>query len=93
MERIRSRATVHRTLRHFHVEGVTPSVAINLHTTDNPSAAIGQLTSIAKIDAPEYRGTVAIGSIRTEALDRKATIVYEGGTVAVLDRPPVAPLP
>jgi folate-binding protein YgfZ len=92
VERIRSRATVHRTLGHFRVEGVTPAVQVDLHATDNPSAVIGQLTSIAEIDASNYRGTVAIGSIRTEALERKATIVYEGGTVVVLDRPPVPSL-
>jgi folate-binding protein YgfZ len=92
VERIRSRATVHRTSRHFQMNGVTPSAPVDLYTTDNPSASIGQLTSVAEIDTPEYHGTVAIGSIRTEAIDRKATIVYEGGTVAVLDRSPIPPL-
>ncbi len=91
VERIRSRATVHRTLRHFQVDGVTPAVPVELYTTDNPSATIGQLTSLAQFDASEFHGTVAIGSIRTEALERKATIVYEAGTVTVLDRSP-APL-
>jgi folate-binding protein YgfZ len=92
VERIRSRATVHRTLRHFQLVGTTPAVPIDLHTRDNPSAAIGQLTSIAEIDVPEYHGTVAIGSIRTEAIERKASVIYEGGTVSVLDRSPVLPL-
>jgi folate-binding protein YgfZ len=91
VERIRSRATVHRTLQHFWVDGVTPTVPVDLHASDNPSAAIGQLTSIAEIDVSEYQGAIAIGSIRTEALERKATIVHEGGTVTVLDRSPMSP--
>jgi folate-binding protein YgfZ len=92
VERIRSRATVHRTLRHFEVQGATPTVPVELYTSENPSTAIGQLTSVAEIDTTEYHGTIAIGSIRTEAIDRKATIVYESGAVAVLDRSPVQPL-
>jgi folate-binding protein YgfZ len=92
VERIRSRATVHRTLRQFRLDGVSPMVPIDLHASDNPSAAIGQLTSVAEVDVPEYRGIIAIGTVRTDAVERKATIVYEGGAVSVLDRPPVLPL-
>jgi len=90
VERIRSRATVHRTLRQFQLDGVAPAVPVDLNTSDNPSATIGQLTSVAEVDVPGYQGIVAIGSIRTEALERRATIAYEGGTVAALDRPPIA---
>ena len=39
---------------------------------------------------PQFQGAVAIGSIRTEAFERKAIIVQQGGTVTVLDRSPVA---
>jgi folate-binding protein YgfZ len=91
VERIRSRATVHRALRQFQLDGVTPPLPVDLHATDNPSATIGQLTSVAEVDVPGYHGTLAIGSIRTEALERKATIVYQGGTVQALDRPPLPP--
>ncbi len=91
VERIRSRATVHRTLRQFRVHGVPAAVPVDLYTSDNPSAAIGQLTSIAEVDVPQYQGAVAIGSVRTEAFDRKAIIVQQSGTVTVLDRSPVAP--
>ncbi len=91
VERIRSRATVHRTLRQFRVDGSVPAVPVELHAEENPSAAIGQLTSIAEINAPEFQGTVGIGSIRTEALERNSTIAYEGGTVTALDRSPVPP--
>ncbi len=89
VERIRSRATVHRALRQFQLDGSTPTVPADLHTSENPSAPIGQLTSVAQVDLPGYQGTVAIGSIRTEALERKAAIVYDGGTAAPLDRPPI----
>ena len=91
VERIRSRATVHRTLRQFRLDGATPSLPAELHAEENLSSAVGQLTSVAVIDVPEFRGTLAIGSIRTEALERKSTIVYEGGAVAVLEHPPIPP--
>ncbi len=89
VERIRSRATVHRTLRQFLVDGAVPSVPVDLRTEDNPSATIGQLTSVAEFNVPEFQGTVAIGSIRVEVLENKSTIAYEGGTVTALDHSPV----
>jgi len=92
VERIRSRATVHRTLRHFQLNGITPAVPVDLQTSENSSTVIGQLTSIAEVDTAEFHGTIAIGSIRNEAVECKATIVYDGGTVTVLDRSPVLPL-
>ena len=89
VERIRSRATVHRTLRQFKVTGTIPTLPAELRTKENPGAAIGQLTSLAEIATPEVRGIVAIGSVRVEALERKSSIVYDGGIVAALDRPPI----
>ena len=92
VERIRSRATVHRTLEHFRVDGTTPAVPVDLYASDNPAAPIGQLTSVAEIDLPEFHGTIGIGSIRTEVLERKAVVNYDGGTVTILAAPPVPPL-
>ena len=92
VERIRSRATVHRTLRQFRVEGMAPAAPVELHTEENPSATIGQLTSIAEVNVPEFQGAMAIGSIRVEVLEKKSTISYEGGTVAALDHSPAPPM-
>jgi folate-binding protein YgfZ len=92
VERIRSRATVHRTLRQFSLDGELPPVPAELSITTDAAAPIvvGQLTSAADIDLPGYRGKVAIGTVRTEAIERKARISYTGGTVAVLGDPPLS---
>jgi folate-binding protein YgfZ len=87
VERIRSRATVHRNLRQFSLTGSTPVAPIELHA-EADSAAIGQLTSIAEIRLPNFAQTLAIGSIRTEAVERKARLQYDEGTATVLDQPP-----
>ncbi len=91
VERIRSRATVHRTLRQFELHGGAPNPPADLRTGEDaasPASPVGQLTSVAEIHLPEFDGTVAIGSIRTEAIERKSIIAYNGGTVTVLDHPP-----
>ncbi len=96
VERIRSRATVHRTLRQFKLDGKTPGAPVDLRVeteATNPSPVVGQLTSVAEIHLPEFNGTVAIGSIRTEALERKLAISYDGGSVTVLDHSPVPAWP
>jgi folate-binding protein YgfZ len=87
VERIRSRATVHRNLRQFEVDGEVPSAPVDLRVAGE-AAAIGQLTSIAEVRLPEFRRTMALGFIRTEAIERKSRIEYDGGSVTVLDHPP-----
>jgi folate-binding protein YgfZ len=91
VERIRSRATVHRTVRQFRVNGAAPVAPVDLHAEGSQSASIGQLTSIAEVSVPEFQGTLAIGSIRTEVLERKSIVSYKGGTLTVLDHPPMQP--
>jgi folate-binding protein YgfZ len=88
VERIRSRATVHRTIRQFRVDGVVPVPPVELLAEGSSSSSIGQLTSIAEVTVPEFQGTLAIGSIRTEILERKAIISYDGGAVTDLDQVP-----
>jgi len=92
VERIRSRATVHRTLRQFALKGATPGTPTNLRAVGDP-AVIGQLTSVAEIHLPGLTQTVAIGFIRTGAIVGKAPPEYDGGAAAVLDHPPTLPQP
>jgi folate-binding protein YgfZ len=90
VERIRSRATVHRTLRQFSLDGALPEAGslIPLTAEGAQHNPIGELTSFAQFDLPAYTGKLALGFIRTEALERKLPLHYSGGTAAALDAPP-----
>jgi len=87
VERIRSRANVHRGLQQFELSGnpQASSQPIELRAND---AAVGELTSIATYQLPEFTGTLALGFIRNEALERKLPISYDSGTATALDAPP-----
>ena len=78
---------MHRNLRQFELDGELPSAPTDLRVAGE-SAAIGQLTSFAAIRLPEFSHTLALGFIRTEALERKSPLEYEGGAATVLDHPP-----
>jgi folate-binding protein YgfZ len=95
VERIRSRATVHRYLRQFALDGAIPALPADLRVAGEPanSSSIGQLTSVAAIQLPHFTQTVAIGYIRAEVLERKAHVEYDGGAATVLDHPPSLPQP
>jgi len=93
VERVRSRATVHRTLRQFSVENApaaldtSQTIAISAEGADrNP---VGELTSVARYALPAFTGTLALGIIRTEAVERRLPLSHSGGAVTVLDAPPV----
>lgn len=92
VERIRARATVHRSLRQFELYGEVPVALgsgqkIELHAGE---AAVGELTSVAQFDLPDLRKTLALGVLRLEALENSLTeaIRYEGGRAIPLDNPP-----
>ncbi|MGC2299142.1 MAG: folate-binding protein, partial [Acidobacteriaceae bacterium] len=93
VERIRSRATVHRALRQFELHGAAPTLGpgerIELRAGD---AAVGELTSVAAIDLPGFAKTLALGVARIEALEKQETepIRYDGGTAVPLATPPIA---
>jgi aminomethyltransferase len=72
VERIRSRGAVHRTFTGFLLEGIKPEPGTGLQSDEK---TIGELTSVARIGPSIY----ALGYIRREALERKATITYPGG--------------
>ena len=92
VERIRSRATVHRSLLQFELQGEAPALGpgekLELRAGD---AAIGELTSVARIEAPGIAKTLALGVARIEALENSETeaIRYEGGLAIPLAAPPV----
>ena len=92
VERIRSRATIHRTLRQFSLAGPAPAVDpgqnVPLNAEGTEKNPVGELTSIAHYQLPGFTGTLALGFIRTEVLERKAVITYSDGTAAALDAPP-----
>ena len=92
VERIRSRATVHRSLRQFELQGAAPELGpgekIELRVGD---AAVGELTSVASIDLPGFSKALALGVARVEALEKSETepITYGGGTANPLSAPPI----
>ncbi len=87
VERIRSRATVHRGLRVLSLDGATPEPGTPLFAAGKPDNAVGELTSVAHAELPEARGVFALGTMRTEAA--AGSFLYDGGTATVLARPPL----
>ncbi len=91
VERIRSRATIHRTLRRFSLTGDTTAlqagqtIPLNADQERNP---VGELTSVAQFKTPAFTGTLALGFIRTEVLERRVPIAYGDGSAMPLDAPP-----
>ncbi|MGB7135387.1 MAG: folate-binding protein [Acidobacteriaceae bacterium] len=83
VERIRARATVHRSLRQFDLQGSAPQLGpgekVELRAGE---AAVGELTSVAEFALPEFTGALALGLVRVEALERSETepLRYAGGT-------------
>jgi folate-binding protein YgfZ len=98
VERIRSRATIHRTLHQFSLTGDTlalePGQTLPLNAEQAERNPVGELTSVARFQLPAFSGTpgftgaLALGFIRTEALERKLHITYSEGTATPLDTPP-----
>ncbi len=87
VERIRSRATVHRSLRAFRVEGAVPRPGASLFTQGKPDAPVGELTSITPVQLPELSGVYALGTVRTEVAE--APLLFDGGTATALPRAPL----
>jgi len=91
VERIRSRATVHRGLRVFRLHGAVPLPGAALFAPEKPETPVGELTSITTFAGAEQAqpaGTYALGTIRTEAA--AGSLHYDGGKATAL---PHAPLP
>jgi folate-binding protein YgfZ len=92
VERIRSRATVHRNLRQFSIENapvsLPPGESIELNAEGAERNPVGELTSLAHYRLPAFTGALALGFIRTEAVDRSLPLTHSTGKAAVLDSPP-----
>jgi folate-binding protein YgfZ len=92
VERIRSRATVHRTLRQFSLENapaaIQPGENIELLAEGAERNPVGELTSLAHYTLPAFTGSLALGFIRSEAVERSLPIRQNGGTATLLDAPP-----
>ncbi len=87
VERIRSRATVHRALRAFRLEGELPAPGTALFAQGKPDAPVGELTSITPVELPELAGVYALGTVRTESAEMP--LFYTGGKAAALPRAPL----
>ncbi len=87
VERIRSRATVHRGLRAFSLEGHAPPPGTPLFAPGKPGAAVGELTSITTVSLPGSAGIYALGTVRAETAG--APLEYSGGTATPLERAPL----
>lgn len=92
VERVRSRATVHRGLRQFAVENaptvLEPGQSIELNAEGAERNPVGELTSLAHYALPAFSGTLALGFLRTEAAERNLPLTHRGGTATVLNAPP-----
>ena len=91
VERIRSRATVHRNLRQFFIENaptsITPGQTLELNAEGAERNPVGELTSLAHYRLPAFTGALALGFVRTEAVDRSLPLTHTDGKVTVLDSP------
>ncbi|MGH9588463.1 MAG: YgfZ/GcvT domain-containing protein [Acidobacteriaceae bacterium] len=92
VERVRSRGNVHRVLKQFAVEnapaGLEPGQTLELNAEGAERNPVGELTSLAHYALPSFTGALALGFIRTEAVESKLPLRYEGGAVTILDAPP-----
>lgn len=92
VERIRSRATVHRVLRQFSVENAPtslgPGEVIQINAEGAERNPVGELTSLAHYALPAFKGALALGFIRTEVVERGLSLSHSAGAVTVLRASP-----
>jgi aminomethyltransferase len=90
VERIHSRGAVHRIFSGFVLTGTLPAVGTVLQAEGKP---VAELTSVASISLADRATQVqlALGIIRREALDRKLTLSYPGGSAAPIALPYAVP--
>ena len=99
VERVRSRATVHRGLKQFLVENapaaLEPGQTLELNAEGAERNPVGELTSLAHYALPAFKGALALGFVRTEAVEGKLPLRISGlplhqggGEVTILDAPP-----
>lgn len=81
VERIRSRATVHRQMRVLELNGGKPELPGEITADGQP---VGELTSLAEIGFPDERKILALGMVRNEPVARGVSLEYAGGNAKVL---------
>jgi folate-binding protein YgfZ len=84
VERIRSRGNVHRTFTGFALTGELPTPGTVLTADAKP---VGELTSVAAIPLTTGPIQLALGYVRREALDKKLSLEYPGGTATPIALP------
>jgi aminomethyltransferase len=91
VERIHSRGAVHRIFSGFMLTGTLPAPGTFLEAEGKP---VAELTSVASIQLGKFGSTggsapiqLALGIVRREALERKLTLTYSGGTAAPIALP------
>jgi folate-binding protein YgfZ len=83
VERIHSRGSVHKHLRHLELSGPLPSAGAELTFEDEAAgstAAAGQITSAAELALPSGRRIFALGMVREDAEARKQPLSYTAGS-------------
>jgi folate-binding protein YgfZ len=92
VERVRSRGNVHRALRQFAVENapsvLEPGQGIEMNAEGAERNPVGELTSLAHFALPTFTGALALGIIRSEAVEQGLPLQHSGGAVRLLDGPP-----
>ena len=84
VERIRSRGNVHRTFTGFRLHGAAPGTGAPIEAAGQK---VGEITSFAQIPIDGQPHTLALGYVRRDALERKSTLQYEGGTAEAVTLP------
>jgi len=86
VERIRSRATVHRQLRVVELDGALPALPAAVRTGEGETAhAIGEITSAAALPLPGGTRLLGLAMLRNEAIERQQPLTYEEGSLRALD--------
>jgi folate-binding protein YgfZ len=92
VERVRSRGNVHRALRQFAVENapiaLEPGRGIEVTAEGAERNPVGELTSLAHFSLPTFTGALALGMVRSEAVEQGLPLRHNGGAVRLLDQPP-----
>jgi folate-binding protein YgfZ len=85
VERIRSRGAVHRRLAQFTLSTEPAALPLEL-TAAADNAVAGRITSTALYNGTRY----GLGVVRSEAVERRSTLDYPGGTATLVTHPPLA---
>lgn len=86
VERIRSRASVHRQMRLFELESTPPALpAPILAPEQSEDKPVGEITSAARLDLPSGQRTLALGMVKNEPVARNLHLSCQGASLRVLD--------